>query len=94
MDMTNVHFRTEAALKEQAERLFDEMGLNMTAALNVFLKAAVREGRIPFELVGQDAALKKEIREKLLEAQKYANQPNAVRYGKKDFFKKVRTELL
>ncbi len=37
-------------LKKQAERLFDDMGLNMTSAITVFTKAVVRLGKIPFEL--------------------------------------------
>ena len=37
-------------LKSEAEKLFHELGLNMTTALTMFTKAAVREQRIPFEL--------------------------------------------
>jgi DNA-damage-inducible protein J len=39
-------------LKAQADRLFADMGLTMTAALTVFVKAAVRQGKIPFEITG------------------------------------------
>lgn len=94
MEMTNIHFRTEAELKIQAEQLFDEMGLNMTTAINAFLKTSVREGRIPFDLIGDDEAKRLEIRGKLLEAQEYAKRPDAVRYTKDEFFDKVRAELL
>jgi DNA-damage-inducible protein J len=39
-------------LKQQAEALFADMGMNMTTAITVFTKAAIRHGKIPFEIVG------------------------------------------
>ena len=48
--MTNVTIRMDKGLKQQAEALFDEMGLSMTAAITLFIKTAVRESRIPFEI--------------------------------------------
>lgn len=50
MAMTKVSIRMDEELKKQAEELFDELGLNMTTAFTVFLKKAVREQRIPFEV--------------------------------------------
>jgi DNA-damage-inducible protein J len=52
MATTNITIRLDEALKEQAERLFSDIGITMTSALTVFLKAAVRKGKIPFELEG------------------------------------------
>ena len=46
----NMNIRMDKATKIQAERLFAEFGLNMTTAINMFLKQSVREQRIPFEL--------------------------------------------
>lgn len=50
MATTSVTIRMDEGLKRQAEALFDDMGMNMTTAFTVFAKAAVREGRIPFEI--------------------------------------------
>lgn len=50
MATASVTIRMDETLKRQAERLFDEMGMNMTTAITLFTKAAVREGRIPFEI--------------------------------------------
>ena len=47
---TNLNIRTDKATKEQAEEIFSELGLNMTTAINIFLKTAVREHGIPFDL--------------------------------------------
>ena len=48
-NITSVSFRIDANLKKQADALFSALGLNMTTAFNMFLRQAVREGRIPFE---------------------------------------------
>jgi DNA-damage-inducible protein J len=40
----------DKTLKEQAENLFSELGMNMTTALNVFVRQSVRQGKIPFEI--------------------------------------------
>ena len=50
MTTTNLNIRTDKAIKDQAEEIFNELGLNMTTAVNMFLRAAIREHGIPFEL--------------------------------------------
>ena len=50
MATTNLNIRTEKAIKDQAESIFNELGLNMTTAVNMFLRTAIREHGIPFEL--------------------------------------------
>jgi len=69
---TNLNIRIDKDLKEQAEVFFGEMGLNMTTAINVFVRQSLREGKIPFEIsLASDpfygpsnmAALRRSIRE-------------------------------
>ena len=43
-----VTIRVDKNLKENAEVLFERLGLNMTTAMNVFLRKAVNESAIPF----------------------------------------------
>lgn len=50
MPTTNLNIRTDKDVKEQAEAIFNELGLNMTTAINMFMKAAIREHGIPFSL--------------------------------------------
>ena len=45
---TNVSFRIDTVIKKQADRLFSQLGLNMTTAFNIFLRQSIREGSIPF----------------------------------------------
>lgn len=50
MAQTNVNIRMDETLKQQFERLCNELGLNMSTAFNVFAKTMVRQQRIPFEI--------------------------------------------
>lgn len=50
MSTVNMSIRTDAALKKQAEAMLSDMGLNMTTAINLYLRQVVRQGRIPFEI--------------------------------------------
>ena len=46
----NVNIRLDEELKKQTELLLADMGLNMTTAVNIFLRQVVRTGGIPFEI--------------------------------------------
>lgn len=50
MATTNLNIRTDKEVKEQAESIFNELGLNMTTAINMFLRTTIREHGIPFSL--------------------------------------------
>jgi len=47
---TNLNIRVDEELKRNAEKIFNELGLNMSTAMNIFLRYSVRYGGIPFEL--------------------------------------------
>lgn len=46
--MTTVSFRTKLATKRKVEGIFDEMGITMSAAINMFLTQVAREKGMPF----------------------------------------------
>jgi len=50
MAQTSINIRIDEDLKKQAEHLFSEFGMNMTTAFTIFIKAVVREQKIPFEI--------------------------------------------
>ena len=50
MATTNLNIRIDAELKKQSEQIFNELGLNMSTALTVFLRQTVRSNGIPFEM--------------------------------------------
>ena len=47
---TNLNIRTDAEVKAAAEQIFDALGLNMSTAVNIFLRQAIRQGGLPFEV--------------------------------------------
>ncbi|EHQ88924.1 type II toxin-antitoxin system RelB/DinJ family antitoxin [Desulfosporosinus youngiae] len=47
---TNLNIRVDEELKRKAEAIFAELGLNMSTAMNIFLRYSVRYGGIPFDL--------------------------------------------
>lgn len=48
--MAQINIRIDDVLKEKAELLFEDLGLNMTTAFNIFIRQSIREGGIPFEV--------------------------------------------
>ena len=50
MGKINVTIRIDEDLKEEADQLFEELGMSFTTAINVFVKQSLRERRIPFEI--------------------------------------------
>lgn len=53
MTTTNINVRVDSDLKHEAEDLFDDLGLNMSTAITMFLKSAVSHNGIPFEVKRQ-----------------------------------------
>jgi len=54
MAQTNLTIRIDETIKQEAETLFNKIGLNMSTAINVFFRQAIREQSIPFELKPYD----------------------------------------
>tara|TARA_R110000850_G_scaffold148836_5_gene271201 strand:+ start:11583 stop:12830 length:1248 start_codon:yes stop_codon:yes gene_type:complete len=42
--------RIDPDVKKQASEMFDDIGITLSAAINTFLKAVIREGKMPFEI--------------------------------------------
>lgn len=50
MTQSNINIRVDNKVKEQFDNLCTELGLNMSTAINLFVKTVIREKRIPFEI--------------------------------------------
>lgn len=48
--------RLDPELKDEALQVLEPLGLNLTSAVNIFLKAVVREQGLPLDLRSGDAA--------------------------------------
>ncbi len=53
MSTTNVNIRMDSEIKAAAEAMFADMGLNMSTAVNIFVRQALRQGKIPFEITSE-----------------------------------------
>ena len=53
METVNVTVRMERQTRHDSARLFSELGISTTQAINMFLKQAVREQGIPFEVTAR-----------------------------------------
>ena len=49
-DTINVTIRLDREVKESAERLFNDLGMNLSTAFNIFARQSLRQGKIPFEI--------------------------------------------
>lgn len=50
MGTVNTTIKIDTELKNQAQQIFDSMGLNLSVAVNMFLHQVVREEAIPFRV--------------------------------------------
>lgn len=75
----NFSCRMDSDIKTQCEALYGELGMNLTTAINVFLRESLRAGGFPF-----DVRLKqpnKETIAAMLEAERIAHDPTVKRYS-------------
>ena len=79
MATKNITIRMDEKLKEQAESLFADLGLNMTTAFTVFVKQAVREQKIPFAITRE--VPNKETLDAFEEGERMLTDPNAKKYS-------------
>ena len=49
-DTINVTIRLDRDIKERAEQMFADFGMNLSTAFNIFARQALRQGKIPFEI--------------------------------------------
>lgn len=45
----NINIRIEPNIKAQADAVFSSLGISVTDAINVFLRASIMEGGFPFQ---------------------------------------------
>lgn len=79
---TNFSVRMDSELKKQCEALYGELGVNLTTAINVFLRQSLRVGGFPF-----DVRLDRPNRETfaaMMEAETIAKDPSVKGYHDMD----------
>ena len=51
---TNINIRVDSDVKKKAQDIFSALGLDMTTAVNIFLRQAIRKNGIPLELIADE----------------------------------------
>ena len=79
---TNITIRMDSDLKAKADELFNDLGMNISTAFNVFVRQSVREGRIPFNISLNQP--NKETIAAMIEAERIAKDPSVKGYNNLD----------
>ena len=65
MSETNITINTDSELKSKAQAVLDDLGLDMSTAVNIFLKQLVNKEAMPFEIDKSKITNVKQARSKL-----------------------------
>ena len=67
---SNISIRMDSNLKAAAEALYEELGMNISTAFNIFVRQSLRERGIPFKIT--EGSPNKETVSAMLEAERIA----------------------
>ena len=84
--------RIEESTKKQAVKLLEGLGLNLSEAVNIFLRQVILQNGIPFEVKYPEdrAEFKPEVIEAMEEAKRISRDPNVKGYTDvKQMFKEI-----
>ena len=71
---SNISIRMDSNLKAAAEALYEELGMNISTAFNIFVRQSLRERGIPFKIT--EGSPNKETVSAMLEAEKDCKRLN------------------
>lgn len=63
MTNTLVQFRVDEKLKNEASKVYEDLGLDLSSAVKIFFKKTIKMNRMPFS-INDDEVLEDEIRKK------------------------------
>ena len=49
-DTATISFRTDPTIKREAKELYADMGMDLSTAINIFLRQSIRENGMPFKI--------------------------------------------
>lgn len=73
MAKVNTNISIDADIKKQAQELFAELGLDLSTAINIFIRQSLRQHSIPFEITTEIP--NRETQEAIVEAQRMKADP-------------------
>ena len=78
MATTPTQIRIDSTVKEEATALFSELGMDMSSAVNIFLRQCILRGGLPFPV--ELPKYNQETLEAMAEARKISRDPDVKRY--------------
>ena len=81
---SNISIRMDSDLKAAAEALYEELGMNLSTAFNIFVRQSLRERGIPFKIT--EGTPNSDTLSAMLEAARIAKDPSIKGYHNVDDF--------
>ena len=53
-DSATISFRTDPTIKRKAKELYADMGMDLSTAINIFLRQSIRENGMPFKITREN----------------------------------------
>ena len=78
MATVQTQIRIEEDIKKQAMELFNQLGIDMSSAVNMFLRQSIMRGGLPFSV--EIPQYKPEVVEAMEEAKRISRNPDTKRY--------------
>ena len=87
MSTVQTQIRIDSGVKKQANELFNELGLDMSSAVNIFLRQCILRGGLPFKV--EVPQYSKELLSAADEAKRISRDPDVPGYTSMEDLKKA-----
>ena len=87
MSTVQTQIRIDSGVKKQANELFNELGLDMSGAVNIFLRQCILRGGLPFKV--EVPQYSKELLSAADEAKRISRDPDVPGYTSMEDVKKA-----
>ena len=92
MATVQTQIRIDAGVKKQANELFDELGMDMSSAVNIFLRQCILRGGLPFKVKVPQYSAK--LIDAANEAKRISRDPDVPGYTSMEDLKKALEEQM
>ena len=82
MSTANLTVRIDTSVKSEAEKLFEDLGMSISTAFNIFLRQAVRAQAIPFTI--SRGITNRMTLTAMREAEQIANDPSVPSFSSRE----------
>ncbi|MBR4400851.1 MAG: type II toxin-antitoxin system RelB/DinJ family antitoxin [Synergistes sp.] len=90
MPTTSFSVRMDADVKKESELIYNALGVNLTTAINVFLRKSIAAGGFPFDVRIEEQPNRETI-EAMLEAERIARDPNVKKYSVEEALQELKS---